>query len=286
MSAGGDGFTAGRVALGAGPIHYREGGSGPPIVFVHGAIANGRLWTAVASELAGGYRCIVPDWPMGSHPEAMNPDADLSPRGQARLIDEFMSALGLDDVTIVANDSGGAVSQILVTERPGRVGRLVLTNCDSFEHFPPGTFKTMVWMARAPGGYSALVNAMRIRAIRTSPIAYGALTSGPADDELLRAFTEPQVRDAGIRRDGRKFVAAMRPADTLAAGAKLSGLEIPALMAWGVDDRFFKLDHARRIADAIPDAKLVEIAGASTFVSLDRPQELAAAIADFMAPPG
>jgi pimeloyl-ACP methyl ester carboxylesterase len=269
--------------LDAGPIHYREGGSGPPVVFVHGAIANGRLWDGVASELSKGYRCIVPDWPMGSHSEAMNPDADLSPRGQAGLIGAFLAALDLDDVTIVANDSGGAVSQILVTERPDRVGRLALTNCDSFEHFPPGTFKTMVWMARAPGGYSILVNSMRLRAIRTSPIAYGALTSGPADDGLLRAFTEPQVRDAGIRRDGRKFVGAMRPADTLAAGAKLPSLEIPALIAWGVEDRFFKLDHARRIAAAIPDSKLVEIAGASTFVMLDRPHEVAAAIEAFLA---
>jgi pimeloyl-ACP methyl ester carboxylesterase len=141
----------------------------------------------------------------------------------------------------------------------------------------------MVWMARAPGGYSILVNSMRLRAIRTSPIAYGALTSGPADDGLLRAFTEPQVRDAGIRRDGRKFVAAMRPADTLAAGAKLPSLGIPALIAWGVEDRFFKLDHARRIAAAIPDSKLVEIAGASTFVMLDRPHEVAAAIEAFLA---
>lgn len=267
--------------LGAGPIHYRERGAGPPIVFVHGAIANGRLWDDVVPGLADGHRCILPDWPMGSHSEAMSAEADLSPRGQAQLISEFLAALELDDVTIVANDSGGAVSQILVTERPDRIGRLVLTNCDNFEHFPPGTFKTMVWMARAPGGYSVLVNSMRLRAVRTSSIAYGALTDGPADDELLRAFTEPQVRDAGIRRDGRKFVAAMRPADTLAAGAKLPDLRIPALLVWGVEDRFFKLDQARRIADAIPDSKLVEIPGARTFAMLDRPAEVAAAIADF-----
>lgn len=282
MSAIDDGFETGRVMLGDGPIHYRERGSGRPVVFVHGAIANGRLWDGVAGRLSDACRCILPDWPMGSHPEAMHADADLTPRGQARLISAFLAALDLEDVTIVGNDSGGAVSQILVTESPARVGGLVLTNCDSFEHFPPGFFKAMVWMARAPGGYAALVNAMRLRAVRTSPLAYGMLTSGPADDELLRAFTEPQIRDAGIRNDGKRFVAAMRPEDTLAASAKLPALTIPALIAWGVEDRFFRVEQGRRLAATIPGSEMVEIAGASTFVSLDRPRELAAAIEAFV----
>ncbi|HET6829992.1 MAG TPA: alpha/beta hydrolase [Solirubrobacterales bacterium] len=276
------GFTSRRIELAGGPIHYREAGDGHPIVFVHGFLANGRLWDRSAAALAGGNRCIVPDWPLGSHPEAMRPDADLTPRGVAGMVSELLAALELDDVTIVGNDSGGAVSQILVTERPERIGRLVLTNCDCFEKFPPGRFKLMARAARLPGASMLLANSMRLRFMRSSPLAYGALTAGPADDEILRSFTEPSINDAGVRRDGIRFFTAADPRDTLAAAARFGELEIPVLLAWGVDDPFFTIGDARRLAAAIPDSTLVEIPGAGTFTALDRPDEVAAAIASFV----
>jgi len=279
MSNGGDGFRDERVALDAGPIHYREAGEGPPVVFVHGALANGRLWAETASLLAGTHRCIVPDWPMGSHSEAMAPDADLSPIGMARIVADFLAALDLDDVTIVGNDSGGAICQILVTEMRDRVGRLVLTNCDCFDKFPPPAFKGMVLLARTPGGYALLAQSLRLGAVRRLPIAYGLLTTSRADDAVLRSFTEPGLRDSGIRRDGRKFVAGMDPRHTRTAAARFATLELPTLIVWGADDRFFKLEDGKRLAAAIPDSRLVEVRDASTFVSLDQPAAVAAAIA-------
>ena len=281
-----NGFSNRRVELGPGPINYLEAGEGPAIVFVHGVLANGRLWEEAASELAAEHRCIVPDWPLGSHAEAMSPDADLTPRGIARLVSEFIAELDLDDVTIVGNDSGGAVSQILVTEMPERIGRLVLTNCDCFEKFPPGRFKSMAEAARIPAAYRLLVESMRIRSMRHSPLAYGALTVREVDDEILRSFTEPSVTDADVRRDGMRFLAGMDTKDTMGAAAKFPQLEIPVLLAWGTDDPFFTLDDARRIAELIPDCRLVEIPGAATFTALDKPVEVAGAIEAFLAEPG
>ena len=156
----------------------------------------------------------------------MSPDADLTPRGVARLVSEFIAALDLDDVTIVGNDSGGAGSQILVTEMPERIGRLVLTNCDCFKKFLPGGFKSMAEMSRLP-----LVESMRIRSMRHSPLAYGALTVREVDDEILRSFTEPSVTDADVRRDGMRFLAGMDTKDTMGAAAKFPQLEIPVLLA-------------------------------------------------------
>jgi pimeloyl-ACP methyl ester carboxylesterase len=277
------GFSSRRVELGAGPIHYLEAGEGPPIVFVHGVLANGKLWREAASALAARHRCVVPDWPLGSHAEAMSPDADLTPRGVARLVSEFIAELELEDVTIVGNDSGGAVSQILVTELPERIGRLVLTNCDCFEKFPPGRFKSMVEAARIPAAYRLLVESMRVRSMRRSPLAYGALTVKEVDDEILRSFTEPSVTDAGVRRDGMRFLAGMDTKDTMAAAARFPQLEIPVLLAWGVDDPFFTLDDAHRIAELIPDCRLVEIPGAATFTTLDKPAEVAGTIEAFVA---
>ena len=254
-------------------------------MFVHGFLANGRLWERVVADLSPRFRCIVPDWPFGSHPEAMRPDADLTPTGAARIVDEFLAALDLSGVTLIGNDSGGAVSQILVTERPDRVGRLVLTNCDNHEKFPPGRFKLMVKAARLPGVYSLLINSMKVRANRRSPSAYGALTVERIDDEILEAFCEPSIQDQGIRRDGKKFIGGADPRYTMAAAAKLPGLEIPVLLAWGIEDRFFTLADARRLEKAIPDCRLLEIRGAATFTSLDKPAEVAAAIEAFVEEP-
>ena len=139
------------VTLPAGTIRYRESGEGSPIVFVHGYLVDGRLWSGVVDALSDRHRCLAPDWPLAAQRIAMNPDADLSPPGIAAIIAGFLEALDLEDVTIVGNDSGGAMSQVLVTRHPERIGRLVLTNCDCYENFPPGIFKALPPLAALPG---------------------------------------------------------------------------------------------------------------------------------------
>lgn len=283
MGERGDGFTEGRVELSAGTIHYREAGEGEPIVFVHGFGVNGRLWSDVAAALAGGHRCIVPDWPLGSHREPMRPDADLTPPGVASLISELIAELDLEGVTVVGNDSGGALAQILVTEHPDRIGRLVLTNCDLFEKFPPKAFRPLVRLCRLPGTRLAFARGLQVRAIRRSPLAYGALTVKPIDDELLQAWTDPQAASAGVGRDGLRFFGSVDNRYTLTAAQKLRDLKIPALLAWGAEDRFFALEDARRMERTIPDSRLVAIPGARTFVPLDQPAAVAEAVERFMA---
>ena len=283
MPAPADTFESHRVEISAGPIHYREAGAGEPLVFVHGFGANGRLWTETAAALSSSHRCIVPDWPLGSHTEAMKESADMTPRGVSRQISEFLAALDLENVTIVANDSGGAVSQILVTEVPDRIGRLVLTNCDCFEKFPPQPFKSMFKAAQAPGGAVALAKSLQISAIRRGPLGYGGLTAKPMDEDVLRSFVDPLAADADVRRDGMRFAGGADPADTMAAAEKLPDLTMPGLLVWGVEDKFFTLEDGRRLAELIPDSTMVEVAGAKTFVSLDEPGQVADAIAAFIA---
>jgi pimeloyl-ACP methyl ester carboxylesterase len=282
MDATGDGFRHRTATLRAGRIHYREAGEGPAVVFVHGFGVNGTLWDPVAGRIAPHARCILPDWPLGSHPEAMRADADLSPAGVARLISEFLAALDLDDVTVVGNDSGGAVCQILVTEHPERIGGLVLTNCDCFENFPPAEFKAMVTLMKVPGFAALLANSLRIRAVRRSRRVYGALTEKPLDDGLLLGWTRPQVADRGVRRDAARFGAQADNRLTIRAAERMPELDIPALLVWGTADPFFPVAHARRLAELIPDSRLVELPGARTFVSLDRPGEVAREVAAFV----
>ena len=115
------------ATLPQGKVQYLDRGEGEPIVFVHGFLVDSRLWRGVADALEGDFRCITPDWPMGSQRIALEPGADLSPPGVAELIVAFLDELGIERATIVGNDSGGAMSQILAANYPSRVERLALT---------------------------------------------------------------------------------------------------------------------------------------------------------------
>lgn len=266
------------VNLPAGTIRYREAGEGKPVVFVHGFLVDGRLWDGVVDRLADRCRCLAPDWPLGAHRVAMNPDADLSPPGVARLIADFLDQLGLEDVTIVGNDSGGAISQILVAEHPQRIGRLALTNCDTHENFPPGIFKAMPPLAKLPGGMLVLSAPFRIPALARRAFAPFA---NRLPDDLVDSWMEPSTTDRAVMRDAKKFTAGMNMRYTLAAARKLQSSEVPLRLLWAPGDKFFPISYAQRLAGEVKNAEIVQIPDAKTFVPLDQPQRVAEEIAEF-----
>jgi pimeloyl-ACP methyl ester carboxylesterase len=269
------------VKIPQGTIRYRESGAGSPIVFVHGLLVDGRLWRKVTPLLEDRFRCIVPDLPLGSHVEPMNPDADLSPPGLARIVASFLEALDTDGVTLVGNDTGGAISQITAANQPERIGRLVLTNCDAFENFLPPAFRPLQWSARVPGMLTAVMQGMRLAPMRRLPIAFGWLVKRDFGSAPTREWVEPFLSDPAIRRDTVKVLKGIDPKYTLEAAEKLRDFGKPTMLAWAVEDRFFKLSYAERLASAIPGATLERIDDSYTFVSEDQPERLAELIRTF-----
>ena len=271
------------LKLQQGTIRYREAGSGPPIVFVHGYVVDGRLWDGVVDALADRYRCIAPHWPMGAQQVAMAPDADLSPPGVASIIESFLEALDLDDVTLVGNDSGGAMCQVLVARRPSRVGRLVLTNCDTHDNFPPGIFKALPPLAKLPGGVTLLALPFHSGfLVRTAFKPFSKRTPPAA---LVESWAKPATTDKAVRHDLGKVTRGMTKEHTLDAAEKLRGSEFPLLLAWAPGDRFFPISYAERLAEEVGGAKLVRIPDAASFVPFDQPDRVAAAIAEFAPSP-
>jgi pimeloyl-ACP methyl ester carboxylesterase len=269
------------VALDQGTIHYREQGQGDPLVFVHGLLVDGRLWREVSTRLAPTHRCIVPDWPLGSHRTALAPGADRSPRGIAHLIADFLDALELGDVTIVANDTGGAISQILASERPERLRGLVLTNCDCLENFLPPMLRPLQWLAHVPGAWALIARQLRLAAIRRSRLGFGMLSHRPLPDDLTAAWVAP-LRDPGVRADLVATLKAIDKRDTLAAAERLHERPLPTLLAWAPDDLMFPLRYATRLAAMIPGSRLEQIPDSRAFVPHDQPERLAELIAAFV----
>ncbi len=271
------------LRLPQGTIRYREMGdpSLPSAVFVHGLLVNGLLWRNVVPPLAGQLRCIVPDLPLGSHDLPLPPGADVSPGAVAELVADLIAALELEDVTLVGNDSGGAICQLLVTRRPERIGRLVLTSCDAYDNFLPPLFRYLQLLARVPGGAVVGMQMLRVRALRRLPIAFGWLAKRPIERAVEDAYVAPILRDAGVRRDTTAFLRGIDKRDTLAAAERFGDFERPVLIAWSAEDKVFPLRYAERMAAAFPHARLETIADARTFSPEDQPARLAELIAGF-----
>jgi pimeloyl-ACP methyl ester carboxylesterase len=272
------------VRLPQGTISYREQGAGEPIVLVHGLLANGELWRDVAPRLAADFRVITPDWPLGSQERPLNAGADFSPLGLAQLIADFLSALELENVTLVGNDTGGALSQLVAIHHPERIGRLVLTPCDAYENFLPPAFRPLQALAHVPGSVFVLAQALRSRLARRAPLAYGWLMKRP-DDALTDAWLHPARRSKAIRREVAAILKGISPRYTLQAAERFGEFTRPVLIAWAPEDRFFKLRYAERMAGAFPNARLELIEDSYTFVSLDQPKRTAELIAAFAREP-
>jgi pimeloyl-ACP methyl ester carboxylesterase len=277
--------TRERIELAAGLLEYRTSGpeDGRPVVFVHGFLVDDTLWADVPERLAAaGFRTFAPTWPMASHRLPMGADADLSPRGLARLVVSFLDALGLEDVVLVGSDTGGAVCQLVLDEEPDRVGALVLTNCDAFDTFPPFPFDWLFRLARHPGAMRVALGATRVAAVRNSKLGFGWLVRRRLAPEESRGWVEPYLTDPAVRRDVASFARAWTGAELVGSAQWLGRYERPVLLAWAPGDPFFAEALRDRLRDTFPDATRVDFPGARTFVALDQPERLAAEIAEWL----
>jgi pimeloyl-ACP methyl ester carboxylesterase len=267
------------VELPHGTVHYQDSGAGAPVVFLHGYLMGAHLWDPVVHRLEGEFRCLVPDLPFGAHPAPMRPGADLTTAGLGRLVADFLDALDLSDVTLVGNDSGAAVAQVVAARHAGRLGGLVLATGDAFGNYPPKPFRPLIAAART-GTLTAVLAVLKARRTRSLPTAYGWLTHGGLPHDLIDQWVAAYFADKGVRRDLRRLTAALGDDDFMnRIATELAAFSQPALLAWAADDRFFPAEHARQLAAILPNARVELIPGSRTWVMRDQPGRTAHLIA-------
>jgi pimeloyl-ACP methyl ester carboxylesterase len=273
-----------QIELSAGTIEYQDtSGDGPALVLLHGLMMDASLWDGPIADLAADHRCIAPTLPLGAHRHAMRAGADLSLPGIARLVAELVDRLGLRDVTLVGNDTGGALVQLLMSDGTAGVDRVVLASCDAFDNFPPGlTGKALMLTGKLPPPmFGLFMQQMRLRAVRRLPVAFGWLTR--RGDAATARWIKPVMTQPEIRRDAVRMLRAAA-ADTgllLRAAECFPGFDRPALVVWASEDRVMPPEHGRRLAEVLPQGRLVEVDDSYTLIPLDQPAKLAQVIREF-----
>ncbi len=275
--------------LSAGTIHYEDNnGRGPVLVLTHGLLMDASLWDPVLAELSAEYRILRPVLPLGAHPHPMAADADLTMRGIAGLLGEFLERLDLHEVTLAVSDWGGPI--VFLAEGPPeqvqRVSRLVLLPCEAFENVPPGLPGSVASLAGwLPGGVRLAIAQLGVRRLRQLPTHFGWMTRRGVPRDMLRGWLAPGREQRGVRRDVARYARSGRRARPVlrAATEALSRFAGPALIVWASEDRVMPPAHARRLAALLPDSKLVEIHDAYTLLTIDQPAAVAAALDPFLA---
>jgi pimeloyl-ACP methyl ester carboxylesterase len=270
------------VMTDSGPAAFLDTGDrpGPAALFVHGVGTASSLWRNVIEHLGDEHRCVAVDLPLHGRTPAAD---DYALGTTAEFVANFCDALGLTDIDLVANDTGGAIAQIFAARHSDLLRSFTLTNCETHDNVPPKAFLATVLLARA-GLFAGLLRRITRDTRRARRLMFGA---GYQDveqlpEEVVRSWIEPLTGSPERAHEFQRWLAALRPRDLLAAEPQLAQLNVPTLIVWGTGDRFFNVKWAYWLRDLIPGAKtVVEVVDGRLFFPAERPVELATPLMEF-----
>lgn len=273
------------VELEAGTIEYREEGDphGPPVVFTHGLLMNDHQWDLVLPLLPDGFRYLLPVLPLGGHRIPMKDGTDLTMPGMVGILSEFLSALKLQDATLVLSDWGGPLFLPELSSGE-RISRLVICPAEAFDNFPPGFPGMVVKVATSvPGGILFALHQFRNRFLRRTPMVLGLMAKKPISDDIIRKWTDPGLASPGVRGDVLAYCRTkFDKAALVTATEKLRDFTGPALVIWAPRTNVMRREHGEQLASLLPKGDLAEVDDAYVLIMLDQPQRTAELISEFL----
>jgi pimeloyl-ACP methyl ester carboxylesterase len=267
----------------SGRISYVDTGAGPVALFVHGILMNSHLWRHQLIALSDIRRCIAVDILAHGDTE-ISPEQDVSVTANARMLGEFVDALGIDKVDLVGNDSGGGISQIFAATNPDKIRSLTLTDCDTHDNWWPDAFMDFVNMAKAGGLPDTLQALTGDKSIYRSAQALGPCYTDPdsISDADIDIYLQPFLRSPQRTKDLQRFVELSDNPQTLKIEDQLRQLKAPALLVWGTDDVYFPVKWAYWLAGILPNARNpIELEGARLFFMEESPARFNEALRSF-----
>lgn len=262
-----------------GRIAYVERGRGPAVLLLHGFPLNGFQWRGVIPRLCTQRRCVAPDF-MGLGFSEVPREQAVSLGAQADMLAAFLDNLGIRQVDIIANDSGGAVAQLFIARHAARVRSLLLTNCDVETDSPPQSVLPIIELARR-GQYTEqyLRPWLQDKAGLRSSSAFGRLCySDPRHptDAAIDQYLSPLVCSVERSALTNRFAASLAPNPLAGVTEPLRSCPVPTRIVWGMSDRIFSPGNIGYLVSVLPRVTGIRrIEDAKLFFPEERPQVIA-----------
>lgn len=241
---------------------WLEGGSGAPLVLVHGFGADKDNFTRVARYLVPRYRVIVPDL-VGFGESAHRTDVDYHYAAQAERLRAFVHALGLSRIDLGGNSMGGGIAMSYAAQHPGEVASLWLIDCAGIAEAPPSELEKIVTttgtnplMITQESDYPAFLKFV----MSDPPYIPGSVMDTLARERIANQALERQV---------------FRQIATDSVSASVKGLATPTLILWGDEDRALSVGTVPVLETLLPNAKAIVMPHVGHAAMIERPQESA-----------
>ena len=263
-------------------LHYLDWGldrgpaDAPPVVLLHGITGHARVWDHLAERLAPRHRVLVLDQ-RGHGDSDPAPDDDYRVGTMADDVAAFVGSLRLDRFALLGHSMGGRIAIKYAADHAARLERLVIVDIGPDINLA-GLQRVRDMMANAPERIESEEWAVEyIR--RTNPLQDVDLLRQRvhhglkrlADGELTWKYAKG-LRD--MMREGRR--------DAVDLWEPLPRIPCPTLIVRGAESDILSAEVAKKMAERLPDGRVVEIAGAGHTVPADRPEEFVRQIRAFL----
>ncbi|AVP99268.1 alpha/beta hydrolase [Ahniella affigens] len=262
-----------------GEISYLDRGDGPVVLFLHGFPLNSFQWRGAIARLCGTHRCIAPDF-LGLGYTRVAEGADLSPHGQLEMLDYLLAVLKIDQFHLIANDSGAAIAQLLLAQKPRHVRSLLLTNGDVETDSPPAALLPVIELAKQ-GTFANewLAPWLADKTLARSANGIGgmcySLPDQPSDDAINCYFT-PVCADAKKRAAIHQYAIGLEVNVLAGITPRLQQNKVPVSIVWGMADTIFAKTSPDYLAATVGAVKRVRrLEGAKLFWPEEYPDIIA-----------
>lgn len=265
--------------LPCGDVAYLDRGRGPAALFLHGFPLNSFQWRGAIARLSAERRCIAPDW-LGLGHTRVAPGQAVTPAAQVDMLIALLDRLHVDAADVIANDSGGAVAQLLVAAHPGRVRSLLLTNCDVENDSPPAALLPVIELSRQGQFVDRwLAPWLADKALARSPQGIGGMCFQYPDhptDEAIDYYLSP-LCEPSQKPLVHAYALGLAPNPLAGIEARLKASRVPTRVLWGTGDTIFSQaspDYLMRVLGTPRGVR--RIAGAKLFFPEEYPDVVAA----------